>query len=77
MAAAACLCSLAQRPTLIIPFMKVTTSSGCCSAISVVQVMTAGMLATWRVQSGYRERSSMALNLPVPSWRCWNTLLCV
>ena len=45
MTAAACLCSFAQRPTLIMPFMKVTTSSGCCSAISAVQVITAGMLA--------------------------------
>jgi hypothetical protein len=55
--------------------MNVTTSSGCCSAITSVQVMAAGILATCRVQSGYLDRSSIALNLPVASWRCWNFAL--
>ena len=59
----------------IMPFMNVTASSGCSSAISSVQVITAGMLATCRVQSGYRDRSSMALSCPVASWICWKTLL--
>ncbi|MGZ4922528.1 MAG: hypothetical protein ACXV5H_00975, partial [Halobacteriota archaeon] len=59
-------------PDLIMPFMNVTTSSGCCSAMMSVHVMTAGTLHTCRVQSGYLDRSSIALNLPVASWRCWN-----
>ena len=51
-------------PDLDHAFMYATTSSGCSSAITSVQVITAGMLATCRVQSGYRDRSSIALNLP-------------
>ena len=60
-----------------IKHQKAMTSSGCCSAISTVQVITAGMLATWRVQSGCSDRSSMDLNFPVASCRCWTGLLCV
>jgi len=35
-----------QRPALIMAFMYVTTSSGCSFAITSVQVITAGVLAT-------------------------------
>ncbi len=41
------------------------TSSGCSSAITSVQVMTAGVLATWSRQSGHLDRSSIIASLPV------------
>ncbi len=59
------------------PFMNATTSSGCFSAITSVQVMAAGMLATCRRQSGYRDRSSIALNLPVASESCCRGPVCM
>jgi hypothetical protein len=40
------------------------------SGIPSVHVMTAETLATCKVQSGYRDKSSIALNLSVASWRC-------
>ena len=39
--------------------------------------MAAGMLATWRRQSGYLDRSSIAANLPVASDSCDRGPLCM
>ena len=65
-----------HRPTLIIPFMNVDERQVLLGH-DVRAGDGGGDVGYCKVQSGYLDRSSIALNLPVASWRCWKGLLCV